>query len=55
MVTPLVPYAIRGAIWYQGESNGPTAKIYDKIMETMIKDWRQAWGQSQSEALERNS
>jgi sialate O-acetylesterase len=45
MVAPLVPYAIRGAIWYQGESNGPTAKIYDKIMETLIKDWRQAWGQ----------
>ena len=45
MVYPLVPYAIRGAIWYQGESNGPTKKIYDVIMETMIKDWRQRWGQ----------
>jgi sialate O-acetylesterase len=45
MVAPLIPYAIRGAIWYQGESNGPTAKIYDKIMETLIQDWRRAWGQ----------
>ena len=45
MVAPLVPYAIRGMIWYQGESNGPTAGQYRDIMETMIKDWRQAWGQ----------
>jgi sialate O-acetylesterase len=45
MVAPLVPYAIRGALWYQGESNGPTAKIYGTIMETLIKDWRTAWGQ----------
>jgi sialate O-acetylesterase len=45
MVAPLIPYAIRGAIWYQGESNGPTAKIYDKIMETLIQDWRRAWGE----------
>ena len=45
MVAPLAPYAIRGAIWYQGESNGPSAKDYALIMETMIEDWRQAWGQ----------
>lgn len=45
MVAPLVPYAIRGAIWYQGESNERTEEIYDIIMETMINDWRQAWGQ----------
>ncbi|MBN1457005.1 MAG: hypothetical protein JW912_04045 [Sedimentisphaerales bacterium] len=45
MVAPLVPYSIRGALWYQGESNGGTAGIYDVIMETMIKDWRKAWGQ----------
>ena len=45
MVAPLIPYAIRGTIWYQGESNGPTAKIYRTIMETMITDWRKAWNQ----------
>ena len=45
MVSPLVPYAIRGALWYQGESNGPTAKIYKDLMETLINDWRKQWGQ----------
>ncbi|MBC7889768.1 MAG: sialate O-acetylesterase [Ferruginibacter sp.] len=45
MVKPLVPYAIRGALWYQGESNSPTAKIYRQIMETLITDWRAQWGQ----------
>ncbi len=47
MVKPLMPYAIRGALWYQGESNSPTAKIYRQIMETLITDWRQQWGQGQ--------
>ncbi len=45
MVAPLVGYAIRGAIWYQGESNEQTYRIYDVIMEAMISDWRRAWGQ----------
>ncbi len=45
MIAPVVPYAMRGAIWYQGESNGGTAKQYDRIMETLVKDWRTAWGQ----------
>ncbi len=45
MVKPLVPYAIRGALWYQGESNSPTAKIYRQIMETLIIDWRKQWNQ----------
>jgi sialate O-acetylesterase len=45
MVKPLVPYAIRGALWYQGESNSPTAKIYRRIMEVLINDWREQWGQ----------
>jgi len=47
MVAPLIPYAIRGAIWYQGESNGNTANLYGKIMETLIKDWRNRWGQGE--------
>ncbi|MEO5565013.1 MAG: sialate O-acetylesterase [Chitinophagaceae bacterium] len=45
MVKPLVPYAIRGALWYQGESNSPTASIYRHIMETLINDWRAQWNQ----------
>lgn len=45
MVKPIVPYAMRGALWYQGESNSPSAKIYQQIMETLIADWRKQWGQ----------
>ena len=45
MVIPLAPYAIRGALWYQGESNEVTADKYFVMMKTMIRDWRQLWGQ----------
>jgi sialate O-acetylesterase len=45
MVKPLLPYAIKGVLWYQGESNSPTANIYRNIMETLISDWRSQWGQ----------
>jgi sialate O-acetylesterase len=47
MIAPLTNYAIRGAIWYQGESNAgpPRAVLYNRLFETMIKDWRRAWGQ----------
>ncbi len=45
MIAPLIPYAIRGALWYQGESNGPTADRYFMLMETLIQDWRARWGQ----------
>ncbi len=45
MVAPLVPYAIKGALWYQGESNSPTANIFRHINETLILDWRKQWGQ----------
>jgi sialate O-acetylesterase len=41
MVAPLFPFAIRGFLWYQGESNGPSAKEYREIMETLIADWRE--------------
>lgn len=47
MIAPLVPYAIRGAIWYQGESNGPTAERYLLLMKTLIGDWRRAWGEGE--------
>jgi sialate O-acetylesterase len=44
MINPLIPFAIKGAIWYQGESNGGS-RDYDILFTTMIKDWRQRWGQ----------
>ncbi len=44
MIAPLVPYAIRGAIWYQGESNGPNAGKYLSLMKAVINNWRRAWG-----------
>ncbi len=47
MIEPLAPYALRGAIWYQGESNagGSTAQLYGLQLATMIANWRQRWGQ----------
>jgi sialate O-acetylesterase len=44
MVNPVVPYAVKGAIWYQGESNAGRAYQYRKLFPTMINDWRKAWG-----------
>jgi sialate O-acetylesterase len=44
MIAPLVPYGIRGAIWYQGESNAGQAFQYRTLFPTMIKDWRGKWG-----------
>lgn len=45
MIAPLVPYAISGSIWYQGESNAGRAYQYRKLFPTMIEDWRRAWNQ----------
>jgi sialate O-acetylesterase len=45
MIAPLKPYAIRGAIWYQGESNAGRAYQYRMLFPTMIRDWRAMWGQ----------
>ena len=44
MINPLLPYAIKGAIWYQGESNGNRAKEYQILFPAMIADWRAQWG-----------
>jgi len=44
-IAPLEPYAIRGAIWYQGESNNGRAKEYETLFPTMIASWRKAWAQ----------
>jgi sialate O-acetylesterase len=45
MIAPLIPYAIRGAIWYQGESNVPAAHQYRTLFPAMIANWRVDWGQ----------
>lgn len=45
MLHPLIPYAIKGAIWYQGESNAKQAKLYQTLFPAMIKDWRRLWKQ----------
>lgn len=45
MVNPLIPFAIKGAIWYQGESNAGRAYQYRKAFPLMITDWRKHWKQ----------
>ena len=45
MIAPLIPYALRGAIWYQGESNANRPEVYQRLMIDMIRDWRHVWGQ----------
>jgi sialate O-acetylesterase len=45
MVHPLIPYAIRGALWYQGESNGGEGVEYFWKMQALIGGWRKVWGQ----------
>ena len=46
MIAPLAPYAIRGAIWYQGEANArDDANLYGLRLTTMIDEWRTLWGQ----------
>ena len=44
-IAPVVPYAIRGSIWCQGESNGDDGRIYAARMEALARGWQQAWGQ----------
>jgi sialate O-acetylesterase len=44
MIAPLIPYGIRGAIWYQGESNVGSYASYHERFTAMIRDWRTRWG-----------
>jgi sialate O-acetylesterase len=48
MISPLIPYAIKGVIWYQGEANGGAKKgpEYGTLFARLITDWREKWGQS---------
>ncbi len=43
MIAPIIPYGIKGAIWYQGESNAGSAYQYRTLLPTMINDWRSRW------------
>ncbi|MBM3795336.1 MAG: sialate O-acetylesterase [Acidobacteria bacterium] len=45
MINPILPYTIKGALWYQGESNASRvqAPLYQRLFETMIQDWRDRW------------
>ena len=48
MINPILPYAIRGAIWYQGESiTGGTngLMLYGHVMDTLVTQWRKLWGE----------
>jgi sialate O-acetylesterase len=45
MIYPLVPFAIRGALWYQGESNCGEGMLYYEKMKALIGGWRQLWGE----------
>ena len=45
MIAPLVPYALRGAIWYQGEANANYPVPYRRLLPIMINDWRSAFAQ----------
>ncbi|MEI8205389.1 MAG: sialate O-acetylesterase [Kiritimatiellales bacterium] len=45
LVFPLSSYAMRGVIWYQGESNTEKADRYQLLFSALIADWRQLWGQ----------
>ena len=47
MIHPLVPYSLRGAIWYQGESNVWRAMQYRPLLTTLIDNWRAEWDQPQ--------
>ena len=45
MIHPLIPFAMRGVIWYQGEHDAARAYQYRELFQAMINDWRVAWGQ----------
>lgn len=45
MIAPLAPYAMRGAIWYQGEANGGQGMEYRSLLPRLIGDWRAHWAE----------
>ena len=45
MISPIIPYGIKGAIWYQGEANTGEPKFYATLLPLMIKNWRDNWNE----------
>ena len=54
MVHPLIPYAIEGVIWYQGESNADRASQYRRAFPLLIRDWRQQWSTAMPSTVKPN-
>jgi len=52
MIAPLIPFAFKGVIWYQGESNADRAEQYRRLFPDMVKNWRKDWGQGDFTFLE---
>ena len=44
MLKPLIPFGIKGVIWYQGESNDDHPELHARLLPTMIQSWRDEWG-----------
>lgn len=44
MIAPLIPYSVRGALWYQGESNCGRQEQYKRLIPAMVQNWRDDWG-----------
>ena len=47
MVSPCLPYMVKGVVWYQGESNDCHPKVYRELLADMIEDWRRQWRQEE--------
>ena len=47
MIVPVIPYTIKGAIWYQGESNTDEPRLYRDFLPLMIRNWREDWNEGE--------
>ncbi|WP_200975677.1 sialate O-acetylesterase [Echinicola sp. 20G] len=47
MLSPVIGYGIKGAIWYQGESNNGRPEQYEELMVTMVREWRELWDEGE--------
>lgn len=47
MINPIIPFGIKGFIWYQGESNRHQPELYLNLFPALVADWRQRWNQGQ--------
>jgi sialate O-acetylesterase len=44
MISPLIPFGLKGVLWYQGESNASEADHYQSLLKTLMRDWRRDFG-----------